>query len=254
MKCGNCKASHDTPEEVRACYGAKILSAVGSSVAPSTIEPNWNRLRELSGKRHEHRGGTLEIERTAVPAQLFAPVVPATQKQKDYLNKLLAARPGFRDIENLWPDRVETLSKEMASAKIKETLEVAAEVIESHWSASSDLTSLLEGVDDGYFALPSKSGTNDLDFIRISSNQGRVNAANKGKRRVNRFLGGHGNIDIRISEQIEFAKIVVAISIEERREANARFGREIGRCGVCGKSLTDEISRAEGLGPICRGR
>lgn len=241
MKCGNCKASHDTPEEVRDCYGAKILAAVGSPVAPSTIEPNWNR-------------PVATAPRSTVPAQLFPTPQPATQKQKDYLNKLLAARPGFRDIENLWPHRVETFSKEMASAKIQETLEVAAEVIESHWSASSDLTSLLEGVDDGYFALPSKSGTNDLDFIRISSNQGRANAANKGKRRVNRFLGGHGNIDIRIAEQIEFAKIVVALSIKERREANALFGREIGRCGCCGKSLTDEISRAEGLGPICRGR
>lgn len=32
----------------------------------------------------------------------------------------------------------------------------------------------------------------------------------------------------------------------------ARFGQEIGRCGVCGRTLTDETSRAIGIGPICR--
>jgi hypothetical protein len=29
------------------------------------------------------------------------------------------------------------------------------------------------------------------------------------------------------------------------------YGREIGRCGVCGRTLTDEASRAAGIGPIC---
>lgn len=241
MKCGNCHDGHGTVEEVRACYGSKILAGVAGTVAPSATEPNWNR-------------PVVTATRTAVPTELFPISVPATQKQIDYLNKLLEERPGFRDIENLWPDRVATFTKAMASAKIKETLEVAKEIVAKEWAVGSDLNTLLEGVDDGYFALPSKTGTNDLDFIRISSNQGRVNPANKGLRRVQRFLGGQGAIDIRKPEQIEFAKIIVALSIEERRNANALFGREIGRCGCCGKSLTDEISRQEGLGPICRGR
>lgn len=33
-----------------------------------------------------------------------------------------------------------------------------------------------------------------------------------------------------------------------------RFGREIGACAICGRTLTDETSRAIGIGPICRGR
>jgi superfamily II DNA or RNA helicase len=32
----------------------------------------------------------------------------------------------------------------------------------------------------------------------------------------------------------------------------ARYGRELGRCGRCGRELTDETSRAIGIGPICR--
>lgn len=34
-------------------------------------------------------------------------------------------------------------------------------------------------------------------------------------------------------------------------EAMARYGREIGRCGRCGRTLTDEVSRSRGIGPDC---
>jgi Family of unknown function (DUF6011) len=30
-----------------------------------------------------------------------------------------------------------------------------------------------------------------------------------------------------------------------------RYGHEIGACGVCGRTLTDEASRAAGIGPVC---
>lgn len=33
--------------------------------------------------------------------------------------------------------------------------------------------------------------------------------------------------------------------------ASNRNGRELGHCGVCGRTLTDEESRARGIGPIC---
>jgi hypothetical protein len=34
--------------------------------------------------------------------------------------------------------------------------------------------------------------------------------------------------------------------------AAQRYGQEIGRCGFCHKTLTDETSRAYGVGPDCR--
>jgi Family of unknown function (DUF6011) len=36
--------------------------------------------------------------------------------------------------------------------------------------------------------------------------------------------------------------------------ASARYGNEIGVCGVCNRKLTDEKSRAAGIGPICASR
>jgi hypothetical protein len=35
-------------------------------------------------------------------------------------------------------------------------------------------------------------------------------------------------------------------------DAGPRFGREIGACYVCGRTLTDELSRSLGIGPVCR--
>lgn len=32
------------------------------------------------------------------------------------------------------------------------------------------------------------------------------------------------------------------------------YGRELGHCGHCGRTLTDEDSRARGIGPICYGK
>lgn len=36
------------------------------------------------------------------------------------------------------------------------------------------------------------------------------------------------------------------------KQAAERFGREIGACAICGRTLTDPVSREIGIGPICR--
>lgn len=42
-------------------------------------------------------------------------------------------------------------------------------------------------------------------------------------------------------------------AIKADPDAGPRFGREIGKCYVCGRTLTDETSRSLGIGPVCRG-
>ena len=85
----------------------------------------------------------------------------------------------------------------------------------------------------------------------------RVNTPTKGKWEGFTFLkevfGGGGigkpredairNRDIRNS---------VLPAISEDSEALARYGQELGICGNCGLPLTDEESRAIGIGPVCR--
>lgn len=44
---------------------------------------------------------------------------------------------------------------------------------------------------------------------------------------------------------------LIAVAPEE---AMLAYGRELGECGHCGRTLTDEDSRAAGIGPVCRNK
>jgi hypothetical protein len=48
--------------------------------------------------------------------------------------------------------------------------------------------------------------------------------------------------------------ILAKIAADGVQEAMLRYGREIGNCGHCGRTLTNEESRAAGIGPVCRGK
>lgn len=47
------------------------------------------------------------------------------------------------------------------------------------------------------------------------------------------------------------AEILKAIAANPA-EAEQRYGRELGKCSRCGRTLTDETSRSYGIGPECR--
>ena len=49
-------------------------------------------------------------------------------------------------------------------------------------------------------------------------------------------------------------KAEVLKAIAEDPEALARYGQELGICGLCSRTLTDPESRELGLGPICRNK
>lgn len=49
------------------------------------------------------------------------------------------------------------------------------------------------------------------------------------------------------------AAILAAIAADVD-EARIRYGIELGRCGCCGRALTDEVSRAAAVGPDCAAR
>jgi len=48
--------------------------------------------------------------------------------------------------------------------------------------------------------------------------------------------------------------ILQAILDSPPRAAAERYGQEIGNCGICGRTLTNQESREVGIGPICRAR
>jgi hypothetical protein len=44
---------------------------------------------------------------------------------------------------------------------------------------------------------------------------------------------------------------VLATIAQDANAAMIRYGHELGECGRCGRTLTDEASRAAGIGPVC---
>lgn len=50
------------------------------------------------------------------------------------------------------------------------------------------------------------------------------------------------------------ARIVLTKIAVDPVAAAKRYGQEIGSCSKCGKTLTDEFSRAFGIGPVCRAK
>ena len=66
---------------------------------------------------------------------------------------------------------------------------------------------------------------------------------------VKRVIGGRPDVAVRGADA---RAVLTAIAADD--DAAARYGREIGRCYVCNRHLTDETSRALGIGPDCRTR
>jgi len=65
---------------------------------------------------------------------------------------------------------------------------------------------------------------------------------------VTEIFGGGNKVSIRDRQLRE----AVLAGIANDPDALARFGQELGICGNCGRDLTDEESRALGIGPVCR--
>jgi hypothetical protein len=68
---------------------------------------------------------------------------------------------------------------------------------------------------------------------------------------------GYTFLNVRASDErypiknTEHKKSIMTEISKNPAEASMRYGRELGKCGICGRTLTDEQSRARGIGPIC---
>jgi len=58
----------------------------------------------------------------------------------------------------------------------------------------------------------------------------------------------------RVKDRARCANILKLIEEAGIKEATEKYGQELGSCGICGRTLTDPLSREIGIGPVCRGR
>jgi hypothetical protein len=101
---------------------------------------------------------------------------------------------------------------------------------------------------DGYYALRDMPGhKNDVTFYRLRTPK-------DGKWAGYQFIDqvvGHGKRYPQRGRDVR-AKIYEAIRKQGEIESKKLYGQTIGACGRCGRELTDQTSRAFGIGPDCR--
>lgn len=183
-------------------------------------------------------------QRTPIPGHLQENVVLATPPQISYLEGL---RDG-KDLTSLSQEQQVWLKDATAERFAKLSKGKASELItklkELDWipgESSGDSVVRLRGVEadvkSGRYAIE-KDGK--LMFYSVKVGKARV------------FVDVWAS-DARwpVKNMQERIRILEAILADP--DAGPRFGREIGRCYVCGRTLTDETSRSLGIGPVCRG-
>lgn len=97
----------------------------------------------------------------------------------------------------------------------------------------------------GFYAIAS-TGDNDLAFYRIDRP---TEGAYAGRVFVKMMIGGHPDSNVRYAA---VPGILARIAEAGADAAGQLYAAEFTRCYRCNRTLTDEESRAAGLGPICR--
>lgn len=100
-------------------------------------------------------------------------------------------------------------------------------------------------VPEGRYALPTLEGAdNEIAFYRVDRpTEGRW----AGKVFACRLSGGE---EIKLGRD-GTARLVTKIAQFGPELASALYGQNIGRCGICNITLTNDVSRARGIGPKC---
>jgi hypothetical protein len=112
------------------------------------------------------------------------------------------------------------------------------------WTAAADT---YEDLPDGYYALTDDEDT--VKFYRVST--GRKGGPYAGVR----FVKAQASDEFHpIRNQASRIAILDGIRAMGAQDSMGLYGRTIGRCGRCRRTLTDDLSRSRGIGPDCWGK
>lgn len=117
------------------------------------------------------------------------------------------------------------------------------------WATWADFRELAGPLVGGRYAVTGDDGTTDFWYIsEWTTDVGRKMIS------LRMIVGGQsGPVRVRMGPEA-MVGVVRKIIADGPKEAMIRYGREIGECGNCGRTLTDAESRAAGIGPVCAKR
>ncbi len=163
-------------------------------------------------------------------------------------------------IAELADRKVHSLAPDMTSGKRKLSLAAASRTLEylmrcpdrpGNAAATPPRLADFKGTPEGWYATPSRTGSNDLDFWHVEVE---TKGQWKGWSFARRALGGPTDkrmrtVAIDTMEQRFALQAIHAMGVEESQE---KFATSVQRCKDCSTLLTDDVSRAARLGPDCR--
>lgn len=223
---------HTTSAEARACWAASRATPPPPPVVP--FPPPQDRV--------DLYGHTSVIHKTSSP----------TQPQLDYIKKLggnptWAARNCNREQAAKYIDRLKSgaVQTPTPAPREKRVFELT--------NRQKMLVQLLDQVPDGRYAVQPDE-TVPLTFIRISRpKKGQYGGTIKVQTQhsddlILRWVYWPSGRVSEYERSIEEKLLLVCV---DSRRAATTYGRELGQCCCCGKTLTDERSRYYGIGPEC---
>lgn len=238
-----CSKGHDHPsiDAVKACFGVGTATFSPRETGKSTFATNL-RARDLPVSPRSGQYGT-SLDR-------------ATEKQAKYIKDLLGhakLRPVGWEPEQMTRD-----SASQAITELKAYLNHTGplpRVPVAHVGQGPTPTPTTAptrepypDVPAGHYATISATGNNDFDFWRVDRPE---EGQWKGRTFVKRVIGGKPDKNVYRQTARDALKAILAEGIEVTR---TRYGTEIGQCWKCNRHLTDETSRALGIGPDCRSK
>lgn len=177
---------------------------------------------------------------------------PASPAQKEYVENLLkqleTANPGvFAEASTWWGTQRDTINKGFISKVINRIKQRIAEGATIPTATPTTPAAYVRpardpftDVPDGYYAV--MTDDNVLAFYRVSTWK----------------KSGDRKVQVQASDELHLVKgykATDAILAKIRRDtppiAGKRYADELGNCYRCGRTLTDEDSRARGIGPKC---
>jgi hypothetical protein len=198
------------------------------------------------------------MTRSPIPAEFNSqPANGASDKQKKFINDLLDQRDlrasakinepteaGYADAIETIRSQVDGLTKRQAS----EWIECLLKFPKLHqprqgsgYSVAANRNCPLPEVPEGRYAIEHE-GT--LKFYRVDK-------PTEGRWAGFTFLSVQASDELYPIKNFDAKREILTSIAVDPRAASARYGHELGSCGVCGRILTNEESRELGIGPVC---
>lgn len=169
--------------------------------------------------------------------RVVTPIRPASDRAIDFLVALSAER---------FPAVTETAVREWAASVDRTLVSEKIDWLKTQPKVvNSGVGAVQYDVPAGYYAVTGNEG--HTTFVRVTRPESGQWA---GRTFVNVQAGDELH---RVSPAVRDA-LLAKIAEVGAEAASKRYGREIGSCGVCHRTLTDAESREAGIGPVCRAK